>query len=286
MLTEIQAYNNQGEYTMLSMPLGEVTNGIFVVDVQGLDPVKATIASSNFANMDGAQFHSSRREARNIKLRLGLEPDYINEEPQDVRNTLYGFFMPKANVDLRFVNSNGIAYLISGVVESFESALFTQEPMVDISIMCFDPDFIRGNIEDRWTDYESVYMYSVASIIGTPVQNPGTVNTGLTFQFSPDRAITDFTLYNSTESEGTQSMAFTIPMQAYDTLQVDTSPGKKRVELFRANNSLGSYLHTLSPQSDWIYLLPGENMFRMYEAGSGADPLYHFITYKVRYGGL
>lgn len=284
MLAEVQVYNNQG--SLLSMPLGEVTTGIFVAEVRGLDPVKATIASTNFANMDGAQYHNSRREARNISLKLGLEPDYILEDVRDIRNRLYGFLMPKSNVDLRFVMSDSTAFIISGLVESFESQLFTQEPMVDVSIMCFDPDFLEGNIEDQYYNFEYDGMYSTSSIVTTPIDYRGTVETGVTLQFTPDRAITGFTLYRSTDTDGTQSMDFTIAMQAYDTLQVDTRPGKKRVELYRSNSSLGSYLYTLSPQSDWITLLSGENRFRMYESGSGADPLYYLIGHDTRYGGL
>jgi hypothetical protein len=257
-----------------------------VAEVQGLDPVKATIVSSSFATMDGAQYHSSRREARNIKLTLGLEPDYINEDPRDVRNRLYAYFMPKTTVDLRFVMHDSTAYLISGRVESFESALFSQEPMVDISIMCFDPDFVLGSIEDRWSDVTYTGLYSTTSIVASTINNAGTVETGITFQFTPDRAVTNFTLYCSNETVGTMSMDFSLPMLANDTLQVSTIPGQKKIEWYRSNNLLGSVLYALSPQSDWIYLVPGDNDIRLYESGSGADPLYYLIGHYTRFGGL
>lgn len=284
MLAEVQVYNNQG--FLLSMPLGAVTSGIFVAEIQGLDPVKATIVSTSYAMIDGAQYHASRREARNIKLKLGLEPDYINEDPRDVRNRLYGFFMPKTTVDLRFVMDDSTAYLISGRVESFESSVFSQEPMVDISIICFDPDFILGNIEDQYSDVDYQGLYSTTSIVGTNVENIGTVETGILLQFTPDRAVSSFTLYSTTEAEGTQSMAFTLSMLAFDTLQVSTIPGAKKIEHYRSSNLLGSVLYALSPQSDWIKLLPGDNEIRMYESGSGADPLYYLIGHYTRFGGL
>ena len=43
MITMIQAINAQGE--LLSLPLDDISNGFSVEDIDGLDPVKATIVS-------------------------------------------------------------------------------------------------------------------------------------------------------------------------------------------------------------------------------------------------
>lgn len=281
MLSVVEVYNYGG--SLLSMPLGEITNGIFVKEVEGLDPVKATIVSTSFASLDGAQFHAQRREARNIKFKLGLEPDYINEDPRAVRKRLYEYFMPKSQVDLRFVMDDSTSYLISGRVETFESPMFTIEPEVNISIMCFDPDFKLGNVEDQYADFTYHGLYSVSNTVTTTVNNPGELETGILFNFTPTRAVSAFTLYNTPADSGTSQMDFTIDMLAYDTLQVRTIRGQKKVELYRSNALLGSRLYGLSPQSEWIQLSPGDNQIRLYVTGT---PLYYLIGHYTLYGGL
>src|SRR4051794_39171059 len=140
MLTNVEVRTPQG--TLLSLPLDDISSGLFIEEVEGLDPVKATLVSSSFAGVDGEQFHSSRREARDIKLKIGLEPDYITTSVQGLRARLYSYFMPKAVVFLRFVNDDGTVADIVGTVESFETPLFTKEPQADISVRCFGPDFV------------------------------------------------------------------------------------------------------------------------------------------------
>lgn len=284
MLSYIEVYNyRSSEDVQVTLPLGEVTDGIFVKEITGLDPVKATIVSTKLASMDGAQYHSSSREARNITLKLGLEPDWTIEDPRAVRNRLYKYFMPKTTVDFRFVMDDSTAYLISGRVETFESPMFTIEPEVNISIVCFDPDFLQGNTDDQYADVPTHGLYSVSNTLTSIVNNPGTQDTGILFHFSPTRDLTEFSLYNTPPNDYTQQMDFSIPMLAYDTLQVRTFRGDKRIELYRANNLIGSRLYGLSPQSKWIQLGPGDNEMRLYVTGS---PLYYLITNYIRHGGL
>jgi hypothetical protein len=280
MLTEVQVYNFQG--SLLTMQLGEISNGIIVKRIEGLDPVKANIVSSSMANMDGAQYQSSRREIRNIVLTLGLEPDYLNEEVADVRKRLYGYFMPNSTVDLRFVMDDGNAFNISGRVETLQTPLFAQEPEVSISIICFDPDFLRST-EDQFADVVFISGNSVSNTLTFNIENPGTVETGIGFHFSPTRNVNEFTLYNEPQNGRLQIMDFSIPLLAFDTLTINTVPGDKSILHYRNNNLLGSALYGLSPQSTWIELAPGDNAFRMFEAGA---PLGFFLTHYIRYGGL
>ncbi len=99
MLVSLEVITRQ--FQSLLLPLNEVLNGFAVESIEGLEPVKATLVSSSFAQIDGAQYHSSRREPRNIKLKMGLEPDYVTDSVRDLRHRLYGFLMPKSEVTLR-----------------------------------------------------------------------------------------------------------------------------------------------------------------------------------------
>src|SRR5262245_38075871 len=124
MLTKVEVRPVSG--LLLTLELDDATSGFIVQDIDGLDPVKATIVSSTFANLDGAQFQSSKREPRNIVMTLGLEPDYINQSVRDLRSALYPFFMPKSFISMRFFMSDGLTVDISGYVESMETSLFSK----------------------------------------------------------------------------------------------------------------------------------------------------------------
>lgn len=273
MLTMVEVRTAQG--SLLSIPFEDVSDGLIVEDIQGLDPVKATLVSSSFATMDGEQYHSSRREARNIKLTLGLEPDYITASVRDLRHRLYSYLMPKTEVNLRFYDSTGLTVDIMGRVETHETALFTKEPAVDISIMCFKPDFLgltpvvlNGNTTSDATE--------------TLIPYDGTVDTGILFTLRPDRALTQFTIYHRPPDGTLRILDFAASLAAGDTVKINTVTGSKSLTLTRAGTD-SSLLYGMSPQSNWISLVKGDNYIRVYAVG--AEIPYN-IEYIDRYGGL
>jgi hypothetical protein len=275
MLIQVIARTPQGNG--LSLPLDESIDGILVDEIEGLDPVKATLVTSSFATLDGEQYQSSRREARNIVLHLTLEPDYVDSTVSSLRGQLYGFFMPKSEVVLSFVNSNGLSVSISGRVESFETPLFTAEPMVDISIMCFDPDFVDMQLQEFVGTTVSTETEGV-------IDYPGTVESGLyTFKLMPDRPLTDFTIYHRPPGNDLRMLQFSGDLIANDVLTISTMAGSKGAVLTRAGVD-SSVLYSISPQSNWIELQPGgENHIRVYAEGAAIP---YQILYLKRYGGL
>src|SRR5437868_144697 len=98
LLKALAVTNSRG--SVLSLPLEDPSEGYIVREIKGLDPVKATLVSSSFANNDGEQFHSARRESRNIVVTLDLEPDYAVRGVKELRDQLLNFFMPKTAADL------------------------------------------------------------------------------------------------------------------------------------------------------------------------------------------
>jgi len=273
MLNLVEVRTSQGG--LLGLPLDDISNGIVVEEIDGLDPVKATLVSSSFANLDGEQYQSSRRDTRNITLKLGLEPDYSVESVRDIRKRLYAYFMPKTEVTLRFYMSDGPAVDIVGRVESFESALFSAEPTVDISVLCFDPDFydpIQKQVS--WatvaTDTEMLLTYD------------GTVETGLQFVLSLNRDLDQFSIYHRPPDGTLRILEFVSPLSAGDVLTISTVPGAKGATLTHSGQD-GSVLYGISPQSNWISLLPGENYIRVYTGGAAIP---YTISYTNKYGGL
>lgn len=273
MLNMLEARTNQG--TLLSLPLGDISDGFILTDVKGLDPVKATLVSSSFAERDGAQYHSSRREPRNIKLQIEFEPNYISSSVRSLRQRLYVFFMPKSEVNLRFYDSSGLTVNISGRVESFETPLFTKDPVVDISIICFDPDFI---------DMDSIDLSgnTTSTTTETTIVYDGTTETGIQFVLNLNRSLSEFTIYHKPPDGTIRSLDFSASLISGDVLTISTVSGSKGVKLTRSGVS-SSLLYGISPQSNWIEFMRGDNKIRVYAVGA---PIPFTLTYINRYGGL
>src|SRR5688572_21495938 len=118
MLNKVEVLNSVGD--LLSLPFDNSANGLVVEEIEGLGPVTATMSSSKRALIDGAVYQASRRETRNIRIRLGLEPNYSEMTVEELRQSLYAFFMPKSEITLTFYSSLGPDPEIVGRVESCE----------------------------------------------------------------------------------------------------------------------------------------------------------------------
>lgn len=274
MLHQFEAVSNQGR--SLTFLLFDTTSPFIVEDVDGLDPVKATISSSNYAGMDGAQFHGARREIRNIKLRLGLRTGMGTTLVKDLRKQLYGIFMPKSDVKLIFTMLFSNPVEIRGRVESFETVLFSKDPQVDINIMCFDPDFVDPSpIVVPWgstnNDLQEIdYNYE------------GTTETGAIFRLKIDRSVNELKIGLRPANGEPSSLTFVNPLVNGDILEISTVPGDKYARLTR-NGVTTSVLYGVSPDSDWVYFSPGVNYLQVY--ATGASFPYEF-EYTTKYGGL
>lgn len=273
MITLIEATNSQG--SVLDLPLDDVSNGLVVEEVEGLDPVKATIVSSGFAQLNGVQYQSSKREQRDIKIKIGLEPDYATNTVAKLRKRLYNHFMPESTVTLRFYDDEGLEVLISGMVETCEAPQFVEEPQMDVVIACFDPDF--------WGDAPVVVAgNSVADTTEMTIDYAGSLETGIVFTLNVNRALPQFTLYHRPPDGTLRTLDFNTALQSGDKLTISTIPGSKFATLTRAGVDT-SVLYGVSPQSSWIEMRPGLNAFRVYATGA-AIPFT--IQYTNKYGGL
>lgn len=273
MLTRVEVQSAQG--ALLDLPLEDLVTGFLLDEVEGLDPVKATITTSSFANLDGSQYQSSRREDRNIVLTILLEPDWsANQSVSDLRRSLYDYFMPKSPVNLTFYSTSGNPVKIAGRVESFETPLFSADPAVKISIICFDPDF-----------YEEVPLTIAGNTTATTTYVPhdytGTAETGVLFTLNVNRTLGSFSIDVAT-ALGQQTLSFTGSLLAGDVVKINTTPGVKSVRLTRAGAE-SSFLWGVSPESDWVSLKPGSNDIRVFATGAAIPFTMDYIR---KYGGL
>lgn len=273
MLSKIEARTSQG--SLLTLELADISDGLLLADVEGLDPVKATIVESSFALLDGAQYHSSKREPRDIKLTIELRPDFGLTTVRALRSQLYGFFMPKREIFLRFYLLDGLTVNIAGRVETCEASIFSKDPAVDISIRCFDPDFV-----DVAT--QLIEGSTVSDTTETTFTYDGTVEAGIVFVLNLDRTETEFTIYHRPPDGTLRQMDVAASMLSGDVVTISTIPGAKGATLLRSGTT-SSILYGVTPQSNWVELDQGTNTLRIYATGA-AIPFT--VSYMNRYGGL
>jgi len=273
MLWKLEVRNAAG--ALLPLVFEDITDGIVLEDVAGLGPVKATIVSSSFAQQDGEQYHSSRREKRNITLKLSFKPDYSTTTVRSLRRRMYKFFMTKTLASLRFYDTEGPEVDIQGRIEDCEPTIFAKEPGMDISILCFDPDFVD-------LDGETVSGNTTASTTETLVEYEGSVETGVVFTLNVNRTLSEFTIYHRPPDGTLRSMNVAAPMVNGDVLKISTVPGDKYATLTRTGSTT-SALDYVAPQANWMELVEGDNHIRIYAEGAAVP---YTIEYNTRYGGL
>lgn len=273
MLTRVEVDNLQG--STLSLPLQDISSGYIVKNIEGLDPVKATIVSSSFAQLDGSQFQGSRRENRNIMLTIGIEPYYGASTVRELRSALYAFFMPKTTVNISFFMDDVKFASIQGMVESCETPLFSQEPEVVVSVLCFDPNFVAPAVT-------TVAGTTVSDTTEQTIAYPGTVEAGYILTLNVDRTLGEFTILNRRPNGDVATMDVSAAFVAGDVVKVSTLSKNKYATLTRAS-STASVLYAVSTTSKWGPLWPGNNFFRVLATGA-AIPFT--LDYTAKYGGL
>lgn len=273
MLTQVDITTRRG--TTLSLEMEENDSGYQIENIEGLNPVKATLVSKSFVGLHGEQYQSFKRDARNIVFSFDLEPDFVNDTFTTLRENLYSYFLPGSQIKLRFYKSTGLYVDIEGVVEDHSSPMFEQDPKVKISVMCFLPDLIDPRMV-------KIPGGSVSDNTLTLIDYPGTVETGMVLTLNVNRSLPEFTIYNTGEDGVLSQMDFNEALIAGDELVVSSLVGAKGITLTRAGVS-SSLLRGKPVQSAWIQFFEGINQFRVYAPG---DPVPYELEYLVRYGGI
>lgn len=273
MLTQVNVTNVRGDTLQLS--LLDSSNGYVVKDIEGLDPVNASLTTSTMAQRDGAQSQNARRDTRNITIKLGLEPDFLVSTVDSLRQALYDWFMSKALVDLAFFKDDVLNVISSGQVESCENSMFSTDPEMDISIICYDPDFYAP---------EAVTLSSgtVSTTDTTTVDYPGSSEAGVIFTLNVDRTLTDFTLYNTAPDNSIQTFVVSGAFVADDVITITSVQGQKGINLRRAGLD-SSILFWVQTSPNWITLQKGANHFRAFADGATVP---FTMTYTPKFGGI
>lgn len=106
-----------------------------IYNIEGLNPPKAQINVSKIAGIDGSKFNSAKLEERNIVIYIKL-----NGDVEANRLYLYSFFPTKEWCKFYYKNGARNVY-IEGYVETVEVTSFTNNEIMQVSILCPAPYF-------------------------------------------------------------------------------------------------------------------------------------------------
>ena len=250
MLTEIRVQNTRrAELPELELPL--FNPGRFpVVFVDGLNPVKAELSSSPYANLPGEYYLNSRVGKRNIVLTLGLSPSYFEgEDAETLRKNLRQWFNPQTPIRIEVVTTDKTLQ-IEGVVETFESPLFVQETQVQVSIICHDPYFRAMLSKSIVHGGENGSAFEVV--------NDGDVSVGFELFVNPGGTVGDgdFRLSNETAG-GVLSVNYDWNSSG-TTVYMNSTPREKQLIAGGGTQLIGN----LHRGFVWPVLAPGPNILR------------------------
>lgn len=284
LLQKFNVTNSRG--SVLELPLEDISNGFIVREIEGLGPVKATLVASSFANLDGQQYHTGRRETRNIIIKLGLVPNYAISSAHELRSQLYDFFMPKTEVLLEFTmfdrhDEETRVFQITGRIESFEPVIFAKEPTVDLSILCYDPSFVEPG--EVLVEATSINSGVTPNLPLTTMPYDGSVETGVVLEMTLNQDTDRIRIYQTRPDQTQIMMDLQGDYDNGDILKVSSVVGDKFVTIRRGAPAAESRLYEIAFMSGWLTFYPGDNLVSVNVIG---PVMPYTIQYVKRYGGL
>jgi hypothetical protein len=263
-----------------ALPLGGFMPNIQPVQIKnidGLGPVKSEVATTAFATGRGELFQGASTPKRNIVLTLGLNPNWIDQTITSLRKILYAYFMPEQWVTCRFFSDDMATVYVRGIIESFEPNIFSQDPELQISILCPKPDFL---------DESTTLLGGLVDGSETTVNYMGNAPTGfeLKVESSGGSYTGDLTIKNTVRGEDQIFKIQNVTIDSTKYLDVNTVKTSRFVySVSVADDSAVDILAKIGRYPIWPEFKPGENKFSIVETISGMG---WAMGYFNRYGGL
>ncbi len=281
MITEVKAYSSWRSAPVLLLEEGgrPETDLIQIRNIDGLDPVKASVNTSPLGSVDGTSYVGSSVPSRNIVLTLHPNPDWNTWTHEALRKLIYQYFMPKRPTRLVFYSDDIGPVEISGVVESVAVNIFSKDQEFLVSVICPDPYFtaveptiITGQSGDAPT--------------ATVVDYKGNIETGILVKItkSTDPSPTDIAIQLGDPKLTFFGVAATVDPTLY--FEMSSIAMNKYVQ--NVNIGTGVITNLLSKiyiqeGSLWPTLQPGDNEFLVVTDIGEHD---WELRYFERYGGL
>ena len=280
MLTKLQAFSSWTDATELTLDDAgrEETDLIQIRNIDGLDPVKATVNTSPFGSVDGVAYTGSDVADRNIVLTLHPNPDWKDWTFEKLRRLLYSYFMPKLQTQLIFYSDDIPPVEIFGIVEDASINPFASDLEMQVSIICPDPYFTAVD--------STVITGNATRDNSTPVsiEYNGSIATGFNVQLNRDADPAPTTIGVQVGDPGVSYFNVAATVDASNYFEANSLTGNKYVRnVNRTTGVIANLLSKISQGSTWPILQPGTNKFSMITDKGSQD---WTLTYYARYGGL
>lgn len=313
MLTKIEIeYGETSAPVALEVPLLGVTpkDSLLVRSISGLTPPDQTLFIGERAG-DGGFYQGRRTGTRNVVIVADINPNpALGETVDGWRKILYKTFMDPL-VDADYVrillhDHEGSVYYTVGNTEKFESEIFSNESMFQVSLICSDPyirDLLRTTMRNPPTGW----------ITTPPIIYTGTAETGFVLEIHPNATQanmwidlngrkmqlttasgqefnnTELVYVNTIQDERAVRRASLADVAAWRAAN-DPTNLKSVKEVWDALTKLGqttSLLGALSNASTWLYLHSQANVMSVYSTTT-ADASFSIYTveYRGSYWGL
>lgn len=261
--------------------------GFQLVDLQGINPPKASFSTSTLAGFDGSRITSSMVNARNIILVLQLSGDI---EANKLK--LYDIFKIKRSGNLIY-NSETLSIQIEAYVEGIEIPPMVWPIKALISLLCPQPYF--EDLQDILIEVVAIdpalsfplELFSSGIEIGIiypseaqNIVNPGDIPIGMIVKFQAIGPVIKPKIINTITLE---SLELNLTLQSGEIITINTESGKKRIELNQAG-VITNQFNSLVLGSTFLQLDEGDNVLYT-TSQSGSSFLMTQIIIRPRYSG-
>lgn len=261
-----------------------------VLKITGLNPPKAQINTTKMATLDGKKFNSSTLNERNIVITVKLNGDI---EKNRIR--LYSFFRPKEWCKFYYKNNSRNVF-IEAYTENVECDLFTNNEVMQISLLCPEPYFkdIQEIIDDISKilskfefpfsiDEEGIEFSTLDTSKITNVHNSSEMDIGVIIDIDIYSHIEKLLIKNTSTGE---TLTLNYQFQSNDKVTINTNKGHKSIKLVRNAETINIF-SAIEKGSAFFRLNIGDNFFS-YLADDGENDSFVHIVFRrnTLYGGI
>lgn len=302
MINYIKITNHLNESITIETRFPE-KSGFLIKSIDGLNPTKADINTTDVANFDGGVFNSSRASKRNLVLTLL----FYGNDIELIRRNLYKYFPIKKEIQIEIHTNNRIVKT-SGYIESNEINIFSSEEGSIISIIC--PEAYFSGLDLEFLSFSSIIptfkfpfanndvtglrLLKFGDIILETTKNiyyEGEASTGLIIYIHIIGPATNIEIINNKtlgsifiDTLKLSQIQLLGPLTAGDDILISTIKGNKYVHLIR-NGTVYNILNAIGSDPEWFQLEQGDNLFT-YTAEIGVENLEFQIQNSILYEGI
>lgn len=253
--------SNSDFYPDLTIPVVDPSpdQPLFIHNITGLEPPPATINSRGYGSINGEFYVGSHIGKRNIVFTFGLNETSGYASVSNARSVLSGYMMVQGQVLLRFLSNDRAPVDIEGYVETWTPNRFSQEPEVQVSIICPKPNFtaiepkeFTGLASDDPDDVVVPYHGTLATGIELVMDLPGSGLLGSIF--------VEIGLFPGSyrEFEIEEVVSY-----VGDTFAMDSRANNKFVKQRQLEGDDINLFSFVTNTAFWPYVQPADNLFRV-----------------------